>query len=82
MAERKEGYWIAYHENGKLMYKGDYKNGKREGSWISYWGNGQLSSKGNYKNDKKEGYWIGYYSIGTINKRETGTYKNGKMISD
>ena len=77
-----EGLWIGYHDNGKLSWKGDYKNGKKHGSWIDYYKSGQLRKKGNYKNDEREGSWVWYSQDGTIYKVMTGTYKNGKKISD
>ena len=70
---------------GKIggQFNGLIENGKREGSWISYWGNGQLWKEGDYKNDKEEGYWVWYNYDGTIiTELLTGTYKNGKKISD
>ena len=79
---KKEGSWIAYWENGQLLYKCDFKNGNLDGSYISYWDNGQLLSKGNWKNGKEEGYWVRYKEDGTVWKKYTGTYKNGKKISD
>ena len=76
--------WIAYWWNGQLNFKGDYKNGKRDGSWVSYWEDGQLWKKGNYKNGNREGLWLIYWGRGnkTVSKELTGTYKDGKKISD
>lgn len=34
---KKEGIWIEYDENGKLISKDNYKNGKKESSWIRFW---------------------------------------------
>jgi hypothetical protein len=79
---KKEGAWVDYWNNGQLMYKANYKNGKREGAWVSYWPKGQLISKGNYKNGQREGVWVGYNKDGTVDKEYTGTFKNGKKISD
>ena len=57
-------------------------HGKIEGAWVYYYFDGQLSSKGNYKNGKREGAWVFYNKDGTVNKIKTGTYKDGKKISD
>jgi antitoxin component YwqK of YwqJK toxin-antitoxin module len=38
--------------------------------------------RGKYLNGKKEGTWVQYFVDGTIDKEETGTFKNGKKISD
>ena len=70
--------------SGKItgQYRGSYKNGKAEGPWAFYYPNGKLYSKGTYKNALQNGPWITYYKDGTVNPEETGTYKNGKKISD
>jgi hypothetical protein len=62
--------------------QGSYKNGKREGAWVGYHVNGQLSWKGNYKNSQHEGFWVSYEENGTVQKRLTGTFKDGVKISD
>ena len=62
--------------------QGTIKNGIREGAWITYHPNGQLKSKGNYKNDNRDGAWVSYLRDGTVDKKNTGTYKNGKRVSD
>ena len=80
---KKDGSWFNYYQNGQLDSKGDYKNGKKEGSWVSYYTNGQLDYKGEYKNGKQEGSWVWYDENGTIiTELLTGTYKDGKKISD
>jgi antitoxin component YwqK of YwqJK toxin-antitoxin module len=38
--------------------------------------------QGSFKNGKKEGAWVAYYKDGTVDKEYTGTFKNGKKISD
>jgi antitoxin component YwqK of YwqJK toxin-antitoxin module len=65
-----------------LRYKGSYKNGLRESEWTFYHDNGQLYGKGSYKNGKKEGEWIDYRKDGTVNSERSGTFKNGKKVSD
>jgi antitoxin component YwqK of YwqJK toxin-antitoxin module len=77
-----EGAFVSYHENGQLWYKGNWKNGKREGAWVNYHDNGQILIKGNYKNDKMEGAFVGYDEHGTVWEMFTGTFKNGKKVSD
>lgn len=78
----KEGSWVKYYKNGKLNYKGNYKNGKKNGSWVTYWENGQLWSKGYFKKNKREGHWVSFEDNGKVFKRYSGTYKDGKRISD
>ena len=90
---KKNGLWVRYHDNGKLHSKSNYKDGKRDGPFIFYFYTGQLGSKGTYKNDKRDGPWVFYEVNGTkrftkdasggvIFHEGSGTYKNGKKISD
>ena len=65
--------------------KGSFKNGKREGEWIEWQDTGptyRYKSRGNYKNGKREGAWVYYDEDRMVLKEKTGTYKNGKKISD
>ena len=52
---KKEGSWVAYHENGQLMAKVYYKNGEREGSWVAYLRDGSVSTSlnGTFKDGVK-----------------------------
>ena len=77
-----EGFYKRYYDNGKLTYKGFYKNDKRVGFWWSHWDNGVDWFIGIYKNGKREGKWVQYDTIGSLDKEETGTYKDGIKISD
>jgi len=87
LVERNGIYYKKFSEvpftgvvNGKVQ--GSFKNGKQEGSWINYYDNGQLNYKGNFKNGLKDGYFVEYEYNGTIIYNLTGTYKDGKRISD
>ena len=80
---KKEGAWVWYYSSDRLRKKANYKNDKYEGAFVSYWPYyGQLSSKGNWKNGQREGTWVDYNEDGTIDTVWSGTYKNGKRISD
>ena len=78
----EDGLWISYHENGKLTSKGNFWEGGQEGAWVWYWDNGQLNFKGNFGDSGREGVWVAYWKNGTVWRESTGTYKNGKKISD
>ncbi len=62
----KNGNWEEYNiKNNKLLYKGQYKNGKRNGEGEEYHENGNLKFKGKYLN----GYRIegkGYFYNGDM----------------
>ena len=75
-----DGPWVSYWDDGQLSSKGTYKDGKGEGPWVHYWENGQLMSKGTYKDGKKEGPWVVHNEDGTVDKKWTGTYRNGKKV--
>ena len=77
-----EGARVNYWSNGGLLSEGNYKNDKKEGVWIGYFENGQLSYKGTWKYNMKEGVWVGYNENGNVFKPDTGTFKDGKKISD
>ena len=79
---KQEGIWILYNTNGEPILKKNYENGKLEGDHVSYWQTGQIWFKGNYKNGKREGYWVQNNPDGTVDNENTGTFKNGKKISD
>ena len=89
----KQGAWVGYHKNGKLAYKGNYKDGEQDGPWVWYLKNGQLTGKGTYKDGKRHGPWVFYHENGepdpsgvtskTYDVHEgSGTYKNGWRVSD
>lgn len=73
----KVGYWEDYHDNGKLWYKGSYKDGERDGYWIFYYFSGDLHSKGNYVNGYQDGLWR-FYTDNVLVR--TTLYKDDKII--
>ena len=79
---KRDGVGVIYRGNGHLEAKFNYENGKLEVAFVRYWENGQLRAKGNFKNGKKDGVWAIYNEDGTVNKEDTGTYKDGVKISD
>ena len=54
---KKDGERLKYYDNGQLMEKGNYKEGK-EGEYLEYHENGQLKIKRNYKDGKLEGIFM------------------------
>ena len=78
----KEGEWKFYYGDNALKAKGTYKQGKQNGNFTIYHDNSQILYQGNYLKGKKEGQFNFYYKDGTINEQKSGTYKNGKKISD
>ena len=69
---------------GKLdegLSRGVFKNGKREEPWVHYYDHGRIWRKGAYKNGEREGLWFWYSEDGTKSSL-TGTYRDGRKISD
>ena len=79
---KMHGPYITFWNNGQLWTKGTHKDGKRVGPFVGYYKNGQLASKGTFRDDKWEGLWVGYELDGTVSEERTGTFKNGKKVSD
>lgn len=74
----KDGPYETFYENGQLVEKGNFKNGKPEGLFEEYYDNGQLKTKGNYKNGEKDGLWETFDEEGKLGWSDT--YKDGKFI--
>lgn len=72
----REAEWVyIYKENGKISFKGKYKNGLAEGKHVYYYKNGRVDMEGKYKNGLKNGRWTKFDPDGYINF--VITYRNG-----
>ena len=60
----------------KVIFEGEYLNGKRKGKGREYYSNGRLKFKGLYLNGKRNGIGKEYY-IWDGSKKYEGEYKNG-----
>ena len=79
--------YIIYESNNKgkeyrsnddiLIFKGEYKNGKRSGIGKEYNDNGEIIFEGEYKNGKRSGIGKEYNNNGEI--KFEGEYLNGKQ---
>ena len=65
-----------YYENGKILDKGNFKNGK--GDVFDYYENGKIFSVKKYNNGFLNGKSIFFYSNGKI--AEEGSYKNNIKV--
>lgn len=79
---KKQGPWLEFWITGQLKSKGDYNDGKKTGPWLLFYTNGQLMGKGDYLENKENGKWLYYFRDGVINQKASGTYTDGKMLSD
>ena len=73
---RFTGSGVSYYNNGQLMWKGNFTDGKMDGAWFRYHNNGRLESKGTYKDGMSDGLWVKYHQNGRLSWK--GTYKNRK----
>jgi antitoxin component YwqK of YwqJK toxin-antitoxin module len=71
------GPYESYNEEGVLMSKGQYANGRANGEWRYYFFDGKLSEVKTFKDDFGIGTWIGYhYATGKV--AYTEVYDNEK----
>ena len=72
------GTYLDFHQNGQLIERSNYKNGKFHGGREGYLQNGQLEWVENYKNGKYHGLQEYFYKNGQIRWR--GKYNIGKKV--
>jgi hypothetical protein len=78
LADKKEGLWITYYEDGSLCKEIDYSNGQQNGKFIWYFTNGNKQQEADIVNGIKHGedkYWN---KEGTLNS--ITTFENGEQI--
>ena len=69
-----------YYYDGKLIFEGEYLNGKKNGKCKEYNYNGKLEFEGEYLNGKKNGKCKEYYDNGKL--KFEGEYINGKKMEN
>lgn len=73
-----------YHENGKLMSAGIYRNLKKDSTWVNFTPAGKLSSKEEFKNDQLHGTTYVYFVTEDLASQTPvvatrKTYKEGEL---
>ncbi|MCX6154447.1 MAG: hypothetical protein NT007_09820 [Candidatus Kapabacteria bacterium] len=66
---------LAYHQNGAIERRFNYKDGKLHGLCEEYYTDGAITHRFTYKNGELHGLCEGYYESGAIERRTD--YKNG-----
>lgn len=74
--EIKDSVWTYYDENGQLLSRETYLNGKKNGKSFVYFPNGDISEERNFKNGLEEGSYKEYFEKNSM--RAQGTYLNGE----
>lgn len=80
-AGEKDGYmeYTLISDNGNVLERGTYWEGKKDGYWYSYHKNGKISATAQFSNDKRVGTWK-FYSIEGELVGEV-KYKDNKRVS-
>ena len=68
-ANKRDGKWIYYYENGNVWSEGFFKNGKSDGKRTTHFENGKIYYEGYYQEDRRVGVWTFYNEKGTLVKR-------------
>jgi len=71
----KHGPWISWHENGRVRWRLEYKEGKLHGTNVVWYDNGRKMSESEYVNGKTHGRATGWYPDGQ--KEFEGEFKEG-----
>ncbi|MCW2120988.1 toxin-antitoxin system YwqK family antitoxin [Flavobacterium sp. 7A] len=66
-----------YHDNGKVMQEGFFKNGQLQGEWISYDLDGNKTATATYDKGQKVGKWF-YWNSKSLNEVD---YASNKVTS-
>jgi len=67
-ANKRDGKWVYYYENGNIWSEGFFKNGKSDGKRITHYENGKIFYEGYYKEDQRVGTWKFYDEKGKLLK--------------
>lgn len=54
----RDGRFVSFHPNGKLVAEGEYHAGNPNGAWRTYHENGQVMSEGAYTEGLRYGKWV------------------------
>lgn len=80
-AGEKDGYmeYTLVSDNGRLLERGTYWEGKKDGYWYSYHPNGKISATAQFSNNKRVGTWKFYSEEGNLVGEVR--YKDNKRVS-
>ncbi len=73
---KKEGRWLAWHDNGRLKDSGNYENGGLAGAAYSWYANGRLKDSVFFS--REDGLWArhGFFRNGQLSERTF--FRSGK----
>ena len=64
----RDGKWIAWDDQGRMLSTGHYKDGFENGMWTVWFPNGQKRYEGLFKDGKRNGVWKFYDDQGSLLK--------------
>jgi antitoxin component YwqK of YwqJK toxin-antitoxin module len=67
-ANKRDGRWIYYYENGNVWSEGFFKKGKSDGQRITHYENGKVFYEGFYKEGRRVRIWKFYDEKGALMK--------------
>lgn len=67
---------ISYYDDGKINFRGKFKDDLKDGRWESFFMSGALKTVNNYEKNTYVGEYLQYHENGQISLK--GQYKNGK----
>ncbi len=76
---KKEGLTVykTFYPDGKLMLKGDMRNGKKDGEWTRYYKNGVVKQLLHYTNGYLNGDFVEYFTNGQV--QDSMVFKDGVL---
>lgn len=69
-----------YYENGQIMYRHPYVDGKKHGEFKGWHSNGELKYQHFYLYDKKTKEWKGWFSNGQLRYKQKYVYDTPQGI--
>lgn len=75
---KRNGKYIAYHDNGEVKCQGEYTYDRKSGYWIFFNKDGTKEKEGPYDEDLEDGEWIFYDK----RKPRKVNYNKGELVSD
>lgn len=60
----RDGTYRRYLDDGTLLEKGQYVQGKKVGSWVRYFSDGKVNEVVEYRNDMRSGWYTRYGTSG------------------
>jgi len=68
--QKLHGLREAFHENGQLIDRVNFRDGLEDGLYEYFHSNGQLRNRGNYKEGVIDGFWENFHENGQLSSTE------------